>query len=261
MNTISSLDSNKSTGPNSICTKILQLLKNDISTQLSDIFNVSFSTGVFPSILKIAKVVHIHKKQSKLVYSNYRPISLLSNLEKILEKLMYSRIFKFLNDSNSIYPLQFGFRQKYSTTHALISLTEDIRKNLDEGNIGCGIFVDLQKAHDTVEHDILLTKLEHYGIHVVLQMNGSDPTYYVSINGHESSLASDFYAVQQGFVLRPLLFLIHISGINDLNQAIKFCKFHHFADDSNLLHFNKSVAKLNKLVNQDMKNLTVIRYY
>ena len=68
---------------------------------------------------------------------------------------MYSRIFKFLNDNNSIYPLQFGFRQKFSTTHALISLTEDIRKNLDEGNIGCGIFVDLQKAFDTVEHDII----------------------------------------------------------------------------------------------------------
>ena len=72
---------------------------------------------------------------------------------------MYSKIFKLFNDSNSLYPLQFGFRQKYSTTHALISLTEDSRKDLDEGNIGCGIFVDLRKAFDTVEHDILLVKL------------------------------------------------------------------------------------------------------
>ena len=73
-------------------------------------------------------------------------------------------MYKFFSDNNLIYPLQFGFRQKYSTVHALISLTENIRKNLDEGNIGCGIFVNLQKAFDTVELDIPLSKLEHYGI-------------------------------------------------------------------------------------------------
>ena len=77
---------------------------------------------------------------------------------------MYNRMYKFFSDNNLIYPLQFGFRQKYSTVHALISLTENIRKNLDEGNIGCGIFVDLQKAFDTVELDIPLSKIEHYGI-------------------------------------------------------------------------------------------------
>ena len=143
INIISSLDPNKSTRPNSIPTKILKPLKNDISTQLSDIFNVSLLTGVFPFILKIAKVAPIHKKQYKLVYSNYRPISFLFNLEKILEKLIYSRIFKFLNDNNS--PQQFGSRQKFPTAHALISLTEDIRENLDEGNIVCGIFVDFCK--------------------------------------------------------------------------------------------------------------------
>ena len=149
-NFISSLDSNRSVGPNSIPTKVLKLLKNGISSQLSEIFNTSFSSSLFPSILKTAKVIPVYKKDS-----NYRPISLLSNIEKFLERLMYNRIYKFFSDNNLIYSLQFGFKQKYSTVHALISLAENIRKNLDEGNIGCGTFVDLQKAFDTVEHDIL----------------------------------------------------------------------------------------------------------
>ena len=116
----------------------------------------------------------------------------------------------------------------------------------------------MQKAFDTVEHDILSGKLEHYGIRSLanewFRSYLSNRKQYVSINGYESSLASALYSVPQGPVLGPLLFLIYI---NDLNQAIKFCKVHHFADDTNLLHFNKSVVNLNKLVNQDMKNLTV----
>ena len=103
----------------------------------------------------------MHKKDSKLDFSNYRPILLLSNIEIFLEKLMFNRIYKFYSDNNLIYSLKVAFRQQDSTVHALISLTESIRKNLDEGNPGCGIFVDLLKAFDT---DILLSKLEHYGV-------------------------------------------------------------------------------------------------
>ena len=106
-------------------------------------------TAVFPSVIKTAKVVPVFKRDSKLDYSNYRPISLLSNIEKILEKLMYKRLYTFLNNSNIIYNLQFGFRQQYSTSHALI---KNMRKDLDDGNIGCGVSVDLQKAFDTVDH-------------------------------------------------------------------------------------------------------------
>ena len=100
-------------------------------------------TGVFPSVLKTAEVVPVFKKDSKLNYSNYGPISLLSNIEKILEKLMYKRLYAFLDYNNIIYDLQFGFRQQYSTSHAFINITENKRKALDVGNIGCGVFVDL----------------------------------------------------------------------------------------------------------------------
>ena len=109
------------------------MLKNDVSCQLVNIFNMSFTSSVFPSALKLAKVFPVHKKDSKLDFSNDRPISLLSNLEKILEKLMYTRIVKFFNNNNLFYLLQFGFRPNFSTTHALISLTETVRKYLDEG--------------------------------------------------------------------------------------------------------------------------------
>ena len=134
-NVISSPNSNKSVGPNSIPIKKLKLLKNGISCQLADIFKISFSTGVFPTILKVPKVVPVYKKDSKLDFSNYQPISLLSNIEKILEKLMYNRVYNFFTKYNLIYPWQFDFRQQYSTFHALISLTEDIRKNLHKANL------------------------------------------------------------------------------------------------------------------------------
>ena len=107
---ISSLNSNKSTGPNSLPTKILKLLKNKISTHLKDLFNLFFSSGVFPSILKVAKVIPVHKKESKMFCSNYRPISLLTNIDKIIEKIVYNRIYKFLDKNNIIYSLQFDFR-------------------------------------------------------------------------------------------------------------------------------------------------------
>ena len=195
----------------------------------------------------------MHKKDSKLDFSNYRPISLLSNVENFLEKLMYNRIYKFFSGNNLIYFLQFGFRQKYSTVHALISLTESIRKNLDEGNIGCGIFVDLQKAFDTAEHDILLSKLEHYGVRRLANewftSSLSNRKLYVSINGYDSNLADVKFGVPEGSAFGPLLFLIYI-------QALKFCKVHRFADDTNLISFSKSVIRLNKHVNLDLKNVT-----
>ena len=117
--------------------------------------------GVFPSVCKTVEMVPVFKKDSKLDYRNYCPISLLSNIDKILEKLMYKRLYTFLKNNSIIYKLQFGFRQQYSTSHALINITENIRKALDDRNIGCGVFVHLQKAFDTVDHKTLLEKLNN----------------------------------------------------------------------------------------------------
>ena len=122
-------------------------------------FNLSFTSGSVPTILKTSKVTPSYKKDSKLKCSNYRPISLLSNIDKILGRIVYSRLYKFFEDNKLVYNLQFGFRQKHSTTHPLIHLVEKIREQLDSGKYGCGIFVDFQKAFDTVDHTILTQKL------------------------------------------------------------------------------------------------------
>ena len=166
---------------------------------------------------------------------------------------MYNRLYTFLNNNN-IYNLQFGFRQQYSISHTLINITENIRKALDDGNICCVVFVDLQKAFDTVDHQILLGKLNHYGICGVsndwFKFYLFNRNWCVSINGFDPGLTTKNCGVPQGSVLGPLLFLLYI---NDLNQAIKFFKVHHFAGDTSLLCLSNSIKKLNKLVNADLK--------
>ena len=254
---ISDLNINKCSGPNGIPTKILHLIKEIISEQLSKIFNTSVLTGQYIDKLKLSRIIPIFKKGSRLAVSDYRLISLLSNLNKIMEKLIFKRIYEFLEKYNCFYDLQFGFRSKHSTVHALISITESIRSALDENKYVCGIFVDLQKAFDTVKHDILLDKLHHYGIRG--KMNDWFKSYLqgrkqiVSVNGVDSDLRALKHGVPQGSVLGLLLFLIYI---NDLNTCISNSKVYHFADDTNLLHINSCINKLQKNINYDLKRLT-----
>ena len=139
---------------------------------------------------------------------------------------------------------QFDFRNGYPTNHALTSLTEIIRKALDEDKFTCGVFIDLQKAFDTVDHDILLSKLNHYGVRGVsyewFKSYLTGRQQFTTIAHLKSDLCSINYGVPQGSVLGPILFLLYI---NDLNQVIFHSKIHHFADDTNFLYASYSSKK------------------
>ena len=165
-------------------------------------------------------------------------------MRKYSKNLSIKHCTPFLKNNSIIYNLQFGFRQQCPTCHVLINIAENIRKAFGDGNIGCVVFVDLQKTFDIVDHQILLAKLSHYGIRGVsndwFTSYLSNYNQYVSVDGYDSGLASLNCGVPRGIVLGPILFLLYI---NDLNQAIKFCKVHHFSDDTNLLCLSNSIKK------------------
>ena len=212
---INSLDATKSTGPNGIPVFLLKSFKEFFSNWLSKLVNLCFESGVFPDLLKLAKVTPLHKKESKLEFINYRPISLLSVFSKIYEKLMYTRIYTYLVKNEMIYSKQFGFRSKHSTNHAIISITEHIRNLLDNTQYVCGIFVDLEKAFDTVDHKVLCEKLKFYGlrgnINNLLQSYLSNRKQYVSLKGFNSEVRDITCGVPQGSSLDSLLFLLFIN--------------------------------------------------
>ena len=253
---IDALKTGKSIGPNSIPIKLLKILSPRISAPLSLIINESFLSGVFPEKMQLAKVIPLFKKGCPMTVSNYRPISLLSVFSKISEKLMYKRLYNFLEFFKILYNLQFGFRASHSINHALISLTESIKNTLDDKKFGCAIFLDLQKAFDTVNHQILLNKLQHYGIRgTALQWLKSYlgcRSQYVSVNGHNSSHLSVSCGVPQGSVLGPLLFLLYI---NNLPNSSRKLSFYLFADDTNIYFESSSVKQLQKVVNKELKHV------
>ena len=138
---------------------------NYIEGPLTYVCNLSLNEGIFPDILKIATVIPLYKKDDPVFFNNYRPVSLLCSLSKVLEKLMYNRVISFLDDNNILFKYQFGFRKSHSTYLALTILMDKLIKSIENGDHVVGVYLDFSKAFDTVNHTILLTKLHHYGIH------------------------------------------------------------------------------------------------
>ena len=170
---------------------------------------------------------------------------------------MHKRLYNFLEGNDILHSLQFRFREKkHSTQHTLISMTETIRKTIDNGNFGCGIFIDLKKAFDTVNYSILLRKLEHYGIRgIPLQLFHSclsNRKQYVSVNGFSSDELIIIHGVPQGSVLGPLLFLIFIS---DLPNISKHLTFYLFADDTNTYYESSNLLHTQKIVNRELRKV------
>ena len=255
---IGKLNKKKSSGPDLIPVTLIKSCSEHFSNPLSKIINCSFATGIFPQALKLAKVIPVHKKKEKYIVGNYRPISLLSIFSKIIEKAMHTRLYSFLTKFNILYELQFGFRNNHSTTLANIDIVERIRDALDNSDQVLGIYLDLQKAFDTVDHNILGKKLDHYGIrgNTLNWFSSylSNRSQYVTINNTNSTCKKIEIGVPQGSVLGPILFLLYINDIANFikdNEIVIML----FADDTNIFIQGKNPIDLIRKAETLMKSL------
>ena len=229
-----------------------------ISPILARLYNRCMSNGIFPEIFKTGKVTPIFKKGNKEHLENYRPVSILPIFGKIFEKIIYNRLYSFLTKENVLNENQFGFRKMHSTVHALHSSVRKIEAALDHGLHTIGIFIDLSKAFDTLDHSILLKKLDHYGIRGIAQqllesyLTGRQQ--YTSFDGENSDKLLVHFGVPQGSILGPLLFLLYINDIINCHNG-QNTNFILYADDTNIFVIGKNKDEAYLRANQVLESV------
>ena len=250
-NIVYNCDSKYSTDSHDFNFFLIRNIILSISNILSILFNKCIENGVYPDVLKTSKVIILYKKGNKNDCSNYRPISLTSQFSKIFEKILKVRMFSFLDTNSLINNSQFGFQKSVSTCDALINYIDYL--NINYKLFISTISIDLKKAFDTINHEILLNKLYIYGFRgITLSLLKSYLTnryQYVSYNNTNSKILPIKCGVPQGSVLGPVLFLMYI---NDLPNITNKCNFTLFADDTTLTFKSHKLNDLEKEINSTL---------
>ena len=260
---IRKLKPKSSYGHDEMSSIMLKFIAPEIIQVLTLIINQSLCTGIFPDELKIAKINPIYKKDDPHLTDNYRPISLLPSISKVFEKVVFLQLYTYFNENNLLYDSQYGFRSLHSTEFAAIEITDKIYQNLDNKKSPLAIYLDLSKAFDTIDHSILIHKLEYYGIKgTSLKWFTSYLTnrkQYVQFNNETSSSNLISTGVPQGSILGPLLFIIYM---NDIAKVTTKFHFTLYADDTSLIEplctFTDTISNRNSIseeINSELQKI------
>jgi len=256
--TIKHLRKTNSVGADGIAHRFINDSLPAIAYYLTVIINTSIVTGVYPSLWKHGIITPIFKSGDRDEINNYRPITILPIISKVLEKIVANQLTSFLEENNLISNTQHGFRSKLSTETALLKVTDEIYKNIDNNQINLLTLCDLSKAFDSVSHELLVKKLTNHEIdHFWFKSYLSARTQSVKIHEKVSSKQPISFGVPQGSILGPILFIIFI---NDLSSIAKNCLLIQYADDSQFLHA-ASVNNLNELIGKTKQTLTEAKKY